>query len=672
MSRAIPVRNIFREDIDISKLRRDIVLLFEDNETIACRYKEVIIFRYLLSFLNEFKEIEITSDIWITNYMENGYFNYDTYTKLYSRILHKFIEKSVKPTENVDLIPKLLKAFYVTMNNLPRVLKGILPEYVIGIELMDILEVQFKEKLLSSIAEVHKNPTQDNIEHTYEVMDSVIKNDLPNTNLIKLVYLSKMVNANQIKQLLGSRGFITEINSTIFKIPMCNSFTLGAKNLYEITIESRNGAKAMFLSNTAIQQSEYLARELQLVTMYVEKLEFTDCGNRDYHEFYIKGDEYADGQKIHNSDLPNLIGKHYFDDDGKEKIITKDSKHLENTTVKLRSALHCKLRDKKAICSHCFGELAYSIFKHQNLGHITTTNITRSVTQSLLSTKHLTVSASATKIVLKEPAAQFFNVKSGDKLYLVKKFLGRKTKALRIVIPQNQVKSFSDVIRHNDILSINLIRSSRLSKVLIEEVGNNETKSLEIDIKVGNRYGILTVHFWNYLLKHGYDLSDNNDYIVDLTEWDAKNPFIQYEKKEYDFSMLNRQFKTLLRKRKYYKDKVTGERVAEFKPEVLVEKLFSLLNTKVNANIALLEVMVYAFTAEDINNNNYDLARNAKKPNLIGLKNAIDNRSLGASLNWNKLDTKVYSPELFARQHKPEHVLDVLFKPNKVLKDFKR
>jgi hypothetical protein len=91
------------------------------------------------------------------------------------------------------------------------------------------------------------------------------------------------------------------------------------------------------------------------------------------------------------------------------------------------------------------------------------------------------------------------------------------------------------------------------------------------------------------------------------------------------------------------------------------------VNRKLSINIALLEVIVYGFTAQDLTNEDYDLGRNALRKDLIRPQIAIDYRSLGSAYNWDKLKTKVFDPILFKDHDKPDHPLDVLLCPNEVL-----
>ena len=663
----IPVRKLFNISLEeIKHLKHNLSLEFEDGVVKEnLNYKLVIVFRYLMDILTKVPRIPIVSDYWIENFLVNGYFNTSTYTKIYSAVFKDFVNIHVKPTNNINLLDDLFKAMYETINNIPKQLGSVLGHYLFGVEIVDILKVQMKEPLLQSITEVYKKPSQEKILNTYDVLDKVIK-ELDDSNIIKLIYLSDMVSKSQLRQLFGSRGYLTEINSEIFKVPMMNSFTLGFRNIYDAAIESRAGAKALYLAIKAISSSELMARELQLVTMNVEKVVYGDCGSKHYVDFYVEP-----ANENRPSDLAFIIGKRYYNEEtGMEEVITEQHTHLIGKTIKLRSALYCNHPDKKAICSACLGELAYSIRPRDNLGHVCSTNITKLITQSLLSAKHLTKSASTTAIVLKGITAKYLQVKNKNELYIQKRWLEKKTRKIRLIIPQTETYGFKNAIGMGDIRKITLSKVSRLNTIYIEEYDpkTNEGNIEPLKLKIDNRYGIFTVYFWDYVLKHGYDIDENDNYVVELDNWDPKKPIIYYEEKEFDFATLGSQFASLIKTRDYSIDRKTGKKIPKYKPEVLVEKILELLSHKIVVNIALVEVLVYAFTARDINNKDYDLSRNSKNMALINMTKAIDGRSFGAVAGWMKVQEKLHKPIFYKGTHKPDHPLDVLHTPNEVIR----
>ena len=667
----IPVRALYKLKFeDLIRLKTDLPIQFEDGSIIKVFHKELIISILLTKFLPEWN-IKILPDILVSNYYTNGYFSSSTYTKLYSVLYYRIIKEYLEPNNLYNEYEYILKDMYKTINFFQNEFVSRIQDYNIGIEISDILPIALDEEIILSIKKVNEEPTQANIEKTYKVLDRIIKEGKHKDNIMSLVYQSGMVNINQLRQLFGSRGFLTEINSKIFKQPMVNSFTLGFKNMYEALIESRAGAKALYMSTNAIRKSEQHAREFQLATMPVEEIVYTDCGNRDYIEFYVRPKEVDEnGKVIWNGDLKNLVGSKYMNERGEWETITPDHKFLEGKTIKLRSILHCKLRNKKQICSACYGDLVYGLFKHSNLGHINVTNITRDISQSLLSTKHLLKSASASEIVLDSVASQFFTVKGSDKLYIKPVYTGKKTIRTILHIPQTQVLGLRGLETLN-LLNINISKLSRIKGFTLEIRKGDKSEFYPIKIKNGNRGGYFTIEFLFYIKKHGFTIDENDDYAIDITDIDAKKiPIIKYERAEFDFNVLSAEFASLISKRKYVLQ--NGRRTSEFTAEVLVQKIFDLLNKKLNINIKKIETLVYGFTVFDLDKDNYDLGRNSKYLDVVGLKYAIDYRSIGGSFGWSRLLQKIFNPYLMVEENKPDHPMDVLFKPNEVVNYYNR
>ena len=664
--KAVKIRSVYSLEFEeLIRLKTDLKIEFEDGTKMVVPHKELIISVLLTKFL-PYWQIRILPDILISNYYTNGYFSSGTYLKLYSILYYRIIKEYLEPNNLHTEYKYILKDMYKTINYFQNEFVYIIQDYDIGIEISNILPIALDEEILESVKKVNEEPTQDNIEKSYLTLDRIIKEGKYANNIMTLVYQSGMVNINQLRQLFGSRGFLTEIDSRIFKHPMVNSFTLGFKNMYEALIESRAGAKALFMSTNAIRKSEQYAREFQLATMPVEEIVHTDCGNTDYMEIFVRGKEYDEnGNLTYGGDLKNLIGSRYMNSNNEWEVITPDHKHLEGTSIKLRSVLHCKLRNKKQVCSACYGDLTYGLFKHSNLGHINSTNITKVISQSLLSTKHLLKSAAASEVNLDKITSEFFNVKGSDKIYIKPQFVGKKTTRVLLHIPQWQVLGLRGLETIN-LLNVNINKISRILGFTLEIKKGEESEKYPIKIKNGNRGGFFTLPFLFYIKKHGYTIDEEDNYVIDITDISVrKTPILKYEKSEFDFNILAKEFASLAFRRKYVLQE--GRRTSEFTAEVLVQKIFDLLNTKLSINIKQIEMMVYGFTVFDLDKNNFDLGRNSKYLDLVGLKYAIDYRSIGGSFGWSRLLQKIFNPYMLETKNKIDHPLDALFKPNEVV-----
>jgi len=337
-------------------------VLFEDGVVVEnMNYKEVVYTRYMLEVLVAFPNIPIESKYRISNYYTNGIATSKTINKCFEVMLEDIIKKVMDISGDYSMLSVVHKRMYEITNDVYNDFGYDNIEYITSSNILDFLEIQMNPDLLDSIRKVDKNKDVESINEAYVILDNLLTNEpMYVNNPISKSYVSGMVNPNQIKQILGPRGYVTEIDGSIFKYPIASSFTLGLNSIYDMALESRSAAKALFLSNIAVQDSEYLARELQLVSMAVERLVKTDCGNNEYINWYVR--PAIDGGK---SDLHNLVGKRYWDDiNNVEAVIGNQHKHLEGKTIKLRSVLKCKLKDPSEICLACMGELGYSIHDH--------------------------------------------------------------------------------------------------------------------------------------------------------------------------------------------------------------------------------------------------------------------------------------------------------------------
>ena len=91
-----------------------------------------------------------------------------------------------------------------------------------------------------------------------------------------------------------------------------------------------------------------------------------------------------------------LRNRYYrLDPHGIEKLITRDSNDLIGKMIYLRSPITCASAARgQGICYKCYGDLAYTVYDAQvnfgvNIGRIASETLSSSLTQKLLSAKHL-------------------------------------------------------------------------------------------------------------------------------------------------------------------------------------------------------------------------------------------------------------------------------------------
>lgn len=670
--KVLPVRELFKFSPDDTKigLTTDKTVLFEDGVSVFMRYRELVLLRFIMEVYTVIPEIKIVSKHNYINFYSNGIFTSKTINKAFAAIFEDVVNHYIKGKNSDRKILEVLQAkMYEVINNIYNNLSYEIPQYATSIDIDDLLDIQFNKELIDSMKEVYNNRgkeeyhmTVERVNKTYDILDKMLKTDPKvENNIISRGYRSGTFNQAQVKQLLASRGYLTEIDSNIFKYPIASSFTLGMVDIFDQAIESRSGARSLFLSTQAVKEAEYFARELQLITMIVEKLVDGDCGQKDYVDWYVRP---KDGHG--KADLPNLIGKYYYNEKTKkEEVITSNHTHLENTTIKLRSAVNCKLPDPTQICTKCFGELSYSIPMHSNIGHFCATSVTQKITQSILSTKHLSSSANSSEVHLDSNALLFFNVKS-SKYYFNKDAKNKKTK-FNLVISQFEAFGFKDIKTITDVRKLNPSRVSLIVDMIlqVDKNGTGEYVDYPIHVKDNYKRGSFTYEFLEYCIANGYTLDKHDNYVISLDKWDFNKPLIAMPELEYNFLALAKNVKSIFKKISILKDEFRSTDT----PEALVQKVFDCLNVKLDINITIIEVICYAFTVKSIKDKDYSLGRNCPDRQLMKSSAILANRSLGAGYGWEFVTDLILSPRSFDGKNKVSHPMDIMIKPNEVILD---
>lgn len=672
---AIKVRDLlsFEREYVRDTIRTNTPVLFEDNIVVKMTYKEIILQRYLLDVNNKIPDMPIISKYAMSNYYTAGHYTSRTFNDYFEVVMRDMVNFLFRKVGR-ELQPVIFKEMWVTINRIYNEYVYEVLDNASSINILDFLEIQFKPNLIKAMQDVQLKLDSQSVQHTYEVLDDILRNDpLLKNNVIAKGYIAGTISANQIKQMLASRGFVTEIDSKIFKYPIASSFVLGMVDIYDLSIESRSGAKALFLSNKAVQSSEYFARELQLVTMIVEDLVDGDCGNNKYIDWFVKPKEITG-----KGDFKNLLGKKFINPvTNQEEVIENHHQDIiEGKVIKIRSVLHCRNNDPKTICTCCFGDLSYSMHKHTNIGHFCSTEVTEKLTQSILSTKHLTSSATTNGLQLHGDAQEFFRVKNKNS-YAFKTGILKTTKSktnFKLVLSQKAGFGIKDIIGGIDMYKLNPTNVTLIDMMYIVVTVDGKDQWYQINIEDTNKLGSFTYEFLEYIVNEGYVLDDNDNLVINLNNWDSAEAILTMPELEYNFLALANQIKSAF---KYMATIKNGTALET--PESLLQNVFHIVNTKLDVNLAILEVIVYAFTVYDVVdedgkginlNKSYSLGRNVNDQRLMRIEDIITNRSLGAGYAWEKVVNNILSPKSFYGKNAVSHPLDVVITPNEVIKEF--
>ena len=186
--------------------------------------------------------------------------------------------------------------------------------------------------------------------------------NLPADNNLNIMAVSGARGSeNQIRQLGGMRGLMSDTAGNTIEIPITSNFREGL-SVQEFFISTHGSRKG--LSDTALRTADsgYLTRRLVDVSQDVIITE-DDCGTDEY----IVAKEIKDGNRQVEDLKSRIIGRYAFEDildlDTGEIIVHKNdmineaiAERIESKgikEVKVRSVLGCKM--KHGVCAKCYG-----------------------------------------------------------------------------------------------------------------------------------------------------------------------------------------------------------------------------------------------------------------------------------------------------------------------------
>lgn len=653
----------------------EFIVVFEDGVELQTNDRLTCFSSYAWDLIRAYPNTPILSKHHVQSILKGKPFNTKTHIELLNSVYWDVVDsyKMRTPAER----DHLTKMVYTVTNEIYVDMQRRAEASVTSIDILDLIEVIDHPEIKPALDGLNfGNGSQDTdygrttIENAYSTLKNVLSNSPSlSNNALAHAFRSKTVNENQVMQCVGPLGFRTHVDGHVMPVPVLESFTTGMKTMYNLMAESQSAAKSLYYSESPLQDSEYFARRLQLMTMNVERLYYVDCGSTDYILWHVKPPvKDIKGNEIYPGDIKFMEGKYYLDDSTNTlKEIKRNDIHLFNKTIKLRSVLKCKHPDPHGVCMVCFGKLSDNLTAEQNLGHVCAATMTQQTSQSVLSTKHLDASSAAETIILDDEGRKFFTVGKNGNTILLRKDLSQY-ETLNLLVSQKEAFALTDILLVQQVETINISRVSQIDHVGMEfEVKGNSGLAV-ICVSQNDRYGMFTHDFLRYL-KYNHWVSDNRgNFIINLKNWDCNKPIFILPEVEYSFSAHSHQVAKIIESCM----EEISTRMKPDAPESTLVELFDLVNAKLNVNLAALEVILYASMIYDGNNDDYGLARGSETPSLGISDQTLRNRSLSAAYTYEKQLMLITDPQSFFQRNRPDSVFDVFIHPQEVLEHNKR
>ena len=228
---------------------------------------------------------------------------------------------------------------------------------------------------------------------------------------------SEGINPKQFKEFTINIGTKPDGRGGIFPIPIYNSFINGGVvTPLDYFIESSTGRTAQIIKYNNVGSSGHFARLLGLNNMdsFLHEDKNYDCCTPNFVEVIIKD----------KKTLKMLCNRYYrLSPKGVDMQISRNDTHLIGQKIYLRSPITCASAARgHGVCYKCYGDLAYTVYDAGihfgvNIGRIASETLSSSLTQKLLSAKHL-LETFAEKVVWVKKFNEFFEIE-GNMIRLV-------------------------------------------------------------------------------------------------------------------------------------------------------------------------------------------------------------------------------------------------------------
>lgn len=635
----------------------DFIVVFDDGELLT-NHRETVYSSYAWDLLREFPATPVLMRHHVRTVLGDKLLGSNTHLDLLGSVVWDVsdaYEQDVTVSQD-----RLMKRTYEIVNHMYNELTYRLEEYVVSLDITDFVDMLDHPGLIDAKQPLYDVPlekvTDKMIGECYEQMGRVIKTD-PSlaSNPLARAARAGTVKFDQLLQCVGPRGKVTDIDSTQFDQVILRSFTEGYRNFRDSLIESRSAAKSLIFSKTPLQQAEYFSRRLQLMSMNIQHLHRGDCGTTKFIEWPVR-----------KKDLKRLAGKYYLDE-GRHmlKAITGKEDHLVGKRVKLRSVMGCAHPDPVGVCSTCFGALAKSVPDFTNIGHMCCMLLTEKSSQSVLSVKHLDSSATIEAIVLGQDDKLFLKVGVDDNSYLMADQLrGVKVK---LVVAAESIPNINDVNEVDDVDNLTISRFSEIQTVgIIVEQQIGERKLIEgrdVLTEVGGRLASLTHEMLAHIRKNGFDLNEDNNYVIDLTGWDWNNPILALPLRHFNMSDHSRDIARMLES----SVRMMQERDKKLKPNDALIQLYELVNSKLDVNLTVLDVVLYEAMIVSAESGDYSLPKPWTSEGFGVMSMSMLHRSLSAAMAFEDHRDTIVNPVSYTSKNRLDHPFDVCICPQEVL-----
>jgi hypothetical protein len=540
-----------------------------------------------------------------------------------------------------------------------------LEAFVTTVNILDFIDIVDHPK----IKEINDNvkPTEVSVMGAYDdIKDVLLGDEALKENNVRRFSVSKLVSIDQLNQALGPRGFVTDVDSNIFRNPILVGYVEGFKDLHDSMIESRSGTKSLMLQKDPLGKSQYFNRRMQLGCTFISKLDYTDCGSDQYVPFMVNDER----------DLNALNGKWYMPkgEGSTLKAISTTNKELIGTTVRLRSSITCHHKHADTICSTCMGLLSLSVPPKTNIGHVASTELCAQVSQAVLSTKHLDKTSILEVLELVGAPTKYLVVSENTGDVYVRDNVDITN--LSISLPLAYINHIGDIFSTENIDQLAITRVTKIPNFTLEvKHGEDSKERMETSTLLDSTPASISKEFLKYMREFGWTDGDDDDIVIDLKHWNKDEPCKLFSFPRKHTSMLDFMLRisTIIQSGDTSSDSRGSSRRADAKLgfQVLsdfdsasgaLSYLHQEVSSKLNVNIAHLEIIIRSTLIRSASEGDHRLPLPHHNLEFGKYRDNMQSRSMAAQLAYEYHGPALLNVSNYVNTNRPDHPMDTILK----------
>lgn len=434
------------------------------------------------------------------------------------------------------------------------------------------------------------------------------------------------LSTQQLPQTMISMGFRSDIDDMVIRYPLKNSFMSGMKTNVEYITDSLAAKMSTFYNKVGMPTTQYLNRQLQMVSMAIKNLYDGDCGTKLTIDILIPKEHAR-----------RFLYKHIVEEKtGKLVTLLPDNiDKYAGRVVQMRSPFVCKHTD--GVCEVCGGLLTRYVPDGTIMGMASTIEVTEVIAQLTLSTKHYS-RTDVSSYVLPRELRDIFIIAQND-IY-INETCREITDGLEIGIDLSAMPNPEDLRFIKEKEDINEEHFSAISEVVLRKVGTTDILHAPISVVSEAKNKPFFTREFLWVLK-----SKLNDLDVDQILWiplkgtTPYKPIMRCQVSNYSMRKYTHQIEQFL-----------NSNIATYTSCSWILSDFSnLLYQKIEKNIYHLEMILRAYMVSGIDNWRVPVVEDPNDVMFSRTKDIDLNRTVGGQFAFERHGGVLKDPRTYLK-----------------------